>query len=238
MIKSPRTQGELEKAIEMQRVFPNLANGFSKGLTYREIAQKVRKHTEKKHPFTNLAQGTVVKYVAWALRGFEFEGRSYSGLKENEVEEQIRQRRYDVGTQNLNANSQYENWSDDELRFVRELYESGIPPKEIFRKYESNEGFTRRTYDAIESGICAMRKRGEISSYQRINWDSDLGFVALALVGMYGREGNYAKQVREELNNFYFEGEERITYNIFHNFLKRNGLELESILEENEGFER
>lgn len=230
MNHNPRTSGEFKKALDMQRIFPELSNGVYGGLTYRQIAFRIKDFKDKEHPFKHLAVETIVRYVGFALQGFEFEGENYDGLK-GTIVDTLAWRRYDVAKTNLNATNQYENWTLEERAFVKDSYAQGIPPKEIWRRYNQTSEFHERTFDSIESAICMMRKNGEINTKQRLNWDSDLGFFAQALVGKYGRDTNYAHKVRTELNNYFFQGEERVTKSIFHNFLKRNNSELERILE-------
>ncbi|MFT4244270.1 MAG: hypothetical protein ACMXYB_02340 [Candidatus Woesearchaeota archaeon] len=239
MIKSPRTQSEFEKALRMQECFPNLANGFSNGLSYRQIAQKVIDYDYlKDNPFRDLRPSTVTRYVAWALRGFEFDGNYYEGLREDKVQEEITRKRRKTAMQNSGLLPQFDVWEEQGDALIIKLYTQGLSPKEIFRRYNKVEEFNPRTFGAIESRICLLRKRGDIRGIQRIFWDGDLGFTALALLSMYKPEGNYMKHIRDELNRFYFQGEERITKSIFENFKKRNQETLEAILRENEEFER
>lgn len=238
MIKSPRTKGELEKVLLMKRIFPNLANGFSEGLSYLEIAQKIIDFTDKDHPFRDLSQNTVARYVAWSLRGFNYQGVYYEGLKEDEVHDEVCMRRRKTAIINSGLIPKFGTWKEEEDSFIVELYAQGLSPKEIFRKYHEVKEFNDKTYNAIESRIYFLRKRGDIQGTQRIFWDGDLGFTALALLSMYRREGNYIKEIAEELDNFFYQGEGRVTKSKLDNFKKRNHNKLEEILRENEGFEK
>lgn len=234
MTKNPRGPGELERTLNLQRVFPNLGNGFSNGLNYREIAQKIITNSDKAHGFDNYSINTVIKYIKWALHGFEYNGDYFDGLRENDIDSQINQRRRKTALLNSGFLKEYTQWSRRELVFVKQLYEKGIPPKEIWKRYlEQGDDFELRTYNSIESIIVSMKKKGEISQTQRVFWDGDIGFCAMYLLVRYRGEKNSSKEICNSLNDSFYEGEQRITPQKLHNFRKRNSLELEEILKEN-----
>lgn len=159
MSKGPRSLKELEKTLYLQKIFPNLGQGFSNGLTYRSLAKNIKNYEEKDHGFDTYSINTVIKYIKWALHGFEYNGTHYVGLEEDTIDSQIHRRKREISMRNSGFLQSQEVWVKGEEEFIKKLYSQGVPPKEIWQRYSEEESFTNRSYNAIESRIYFLKKK-------------------------------------------------------------------------------
>ena len=193
------TEDDFDNARILQEEFPKLGLDFSKGLTLVETSQKVSRLIYD--PILSLFTPKELEIdVKGALLGGEYNGVTLEGLMSPEkFHRRFVQRRQD-----------YDLWSDEEKDYVLNMYRQGKQPLEIYELHLKRDDFEPRTHNTISSFLDLARINGLIG-HHKIDWKGEIGFFALELLIRYGREKGYLVENTKTLNDYFFDGEEKIT---------------------------
>lgn len=214
----------------MKELYPNLGNGYRAELSLCDLAQKIKNFNEKPY-FQRFSVETIKRIIRFALVGVEYNGIIIDGLlgEDKYKEIYLNKVRHGKGLEVMKNTTGYVNWKDIEKEFVINKYNCGITPREISKLYSQREDFFPRGYSAISSFLDSKRKEGIIGK-QRISWNGDLGFFALSLLKRYGKSGNYLVENVDNLNQYFYNGENVLTKSKLNNFYNRHERKLEQHL--------
>jgi hypothetical protein len=225
-----KSMSYLNKARLLQIAYPNLGNGFSKNLTLREIAEKIKSYEPNeldenyklKKIFKRYSTNTLIHFIRGALSGCKYEDEILYGLMEDDYQDVYIRRKQIRLKKSLEKKIGYVPWDDEEENWLIKEYNKGSPLRVIFEKYQHDSQFKdkNRTYESIENKLAELRKRKKIGN-QKINWYGDIGFFALALLERYGKKGNFLVENSKSLDEYFYDGKGVITKQKLNNFYRR-----------------
>ena len=182
---------------------------------------KIQNYDEKPY-FKDYSINSIVRFIRGAFLGGEYKGEKIDPLiDDEEYQDLYNSKRVERMQSALLSSGVYVNWDDNETRFIIEQHNLGEHRKNIHRRYNENEEFTPRTSSSISSHLDHLLK-SKIIMDKRINWDGEIGLTVLYLLDEYGKVGDYKKLNAKCLDDYFFDGENKITRHNLHNFYKRN----------------
>lgn len=208
----------------IKEYYPEISKSFKyNGRTLKDVAKIIKEDKFKDTPLKAKSLEQIIKYLNLYFKGGNYKDQILKPAIEDYdlIVEKKKKTIAEKNLKKLKKVRQYKNFTKKETNFIIKEYNNKNTPKEIYNKYKTQEKFNQRNYNSISLKLDDLREKKLIGK-QNINWDGDIGFMALYLFNKYDKTNNYLKENSKSLDEYFFNGNEIVTSQKLNNFYRKN----------------